>query len=78
MKTYTKKNKMETIKFKSSDEIARCLSEPRELCKTCYNWLTQKMVGFNDLPQCSEICRHSSPRVYLLRQSNTCKQYCNM
>lgn len=30
------------------------LSTPRELCKDCYNWLTQEDVGFNDLPHCIE------------------------
>lgn len=68
---------METNNFNSDNEMVRCLSEPRELCKTCYNWLTQEMVGFNDLPQCSE-GGHPSTRDYLLKQSDTCKQYCNM
>ena len=30
------------------------LSTPRELCKECYNWLTQEDVGFYDIPHCSE------------------------
>lgn len=75
--SYTKKIKMETNKFKSGEEITRCLSEPKELCKTCYNWLTQEDVGFNDLPQCSED-HCSDARKYLFGRSDTCKRYCNM
>lgn len=26
---------------------------PREQCKTCYEWLTQEDVGFNDIPHCT-------------------------
>lgn len=62
--------------MKADDEIVRCLSEPRELCKTCYNWLTQEDVGFNDLPQCSD--SDSSTKAYLFGCSDTCKRYCNM
>lgn len=29
------------------------LSEQRELCKECYNWLTQEDVGEFDFPHCS-------------------------
>ena len=63
--------------MKTGDEILRCLSEPRELCETCYNWCTQEMVGFNDLPQCSE-AGHACTRDYLLGCSDTCNRYCNM
>lgn len=56
--------------------IVRCLSEPRELCKKCYNWLTKEDVGFNDLPQCSE-SRFESCRSYLLGRSDTCRRYLN-
>lgn len=54
--------------------IVRCLSEPRELCKTCYNWCTQEMVGFNDLPQCTED-HYSSVRAYLFGHINVCPKY---
>lgn len=30
------------------------LWKQREMCKTCYNWMSQEDVGFDDLPQCSE------------------------
>lgn len=52
----------------------RCLSEPRELCKTCYNWLTQEDVGSRDLPQCSED-HYSSVRSYLFGHSDVCIKY---
>lgn len=55
------------------EHIARCLSEPRDLCKTCYNWLTQEDVGFNDLPQCGE--NDSSCRAYLLGYIDKCNRY---
>ena len=63
--------------MKKGFDIVRCLSEPKELCKTCYNWLTQEMVGLNDLPQCSEGHRPNA-RKYLLGSCATCSEYCNM
>lgn len=56
------------------NRIVRCLSEPRELCKTCYNWLTQEDVGFNDFPQCSE-GHFASTRAYLLGNTDVCPKY---
>lgn len=62
--------------MKKNSEVERCLSTPRELCKSCYNWLTQEDVGFNDLPQCSEA--KSECRSYLLGYKDTCNRYCNI
>jgi hypothetical protein len=57
-------------------DIVRCLSEPRELCKTCYNWLTQEDVGPNDFPHCGEsVCE--SCRGYLLGRFDNCRRYLN-
>ena len=58
-------------------DIVRCLSEPRELCKTCYNWLTQEDVGPNDFPQCSESGRESCSG-YILGRLDNCRWYLNL
>lgn len=58
-------------------DIVRCLSEPRELCKTCYNWLTQEDVGPNDFHQCSESGRESC-RGYLLGRLDNFRGYLNL
>lgn len=57
----------------SGEEIVRCLSEPRELCKHCYNWLTQEDVGTNDLPQCGDST--SETRSYLFGRKDTCNRF---
>ena len=58
-------------------DIVRCLYEPRELCKTCYNWLTQEDVWPNDFPQCSESGRESCSG-YLLGRLDNCRGYLNL
>lgn len=60
----------------SGEEIVHCLSEPRELCKHCYNWLTQEDVGFNSFPGCSE----STPetRSYLFGKIDTCSRFLDL
>lgn len=58
-------------------KIVSQLNNPRELCETCYNWLTQDDVGFNDLPHCviadCEECRN-----YLLGHTKKCSKYLNL
>ena len=47
----------------------------RELCKTCYNWLSQEDVGFNDLPHCSE--NRANEADYLNGYCENCDSYLN-
>ena len=61
---------METEERRKNNDLVYCLSNPREMCETCYNWLTQEDVGSNDLPQCSE--NKQSCRDYLFGYSDTC------
>ena len=34
-------------------DYAKLLSTPREMCKECYEWLTQEDVGEHDTPHCT-------------------------
>lgn len=45
-------------------------------CKTCYNWMTQEDVGFDDIPQCSE--PDSECRDYLNGILKNCPKYLNL
>lgn len=55
-------------------DIAKLLSTPRELCKTCYNWCTQEDVGEHDWPQCSEAFDWDC-YWYLTRKNDTCPKH---
>ena len=57
-------------------DITFCLSQPRDLCKKCYNWLSQEDVGFNDLPGCSD--SRPSSREYLLGYSDNCSKFLDL
>ena len=57
-------------------DAAKLLSEPRELCKTCYNWLSQEDVGPNDFPHCGAFGYESHN--YLIRLTDTCSEYLDL
>ncbi len=57
----------------AENNIAKRLSTPRELCKDCYNWLTQYDVGEYDLPHCAE--NAFDAHAYLIGTSNTCSKH---
>jgi hypothetical protein len=62
--------------FMTAKDNIYCLSHPRDLCKKCYNWLSQEDVGFNDLPGCSE--SRSGCRDYLLGYKNYCLRFLDL
>lgn len=55
-------------------DIAKLLSTPRDLCKTCYNWCTQEDVGEYDFPHCCEGSCYETHN-YLIGLSDTCPKH---
>lgn len=51
------------------------ICQQRELCKTCYNWLSQEDVGPNDLPHCSE--NRANEINFLKGYCDNCDSYLN-
>jgi RNase P subunit RPR2 len=49
-------------------------STQRELCKNCYNWLTQEDVGPHDFPHCQETNRYACLD-YLYHRRNDCPEH---
>lgn len=47
---------------------------PRELCKRCRNWLTQKDVGFNDFPHCVRSYDYDADS-YANQMTDTCPEF---
>lgn len=61
-------------KIKEEENLPK-ICKPRELCKTCYNWLSQEDVGENDIPHCTD--DKSNERHYLNGDCDTCESYLN-
>ena len=55
---------------KQQIDYAKLLSTPREMCKECYNWLTQEDVSENDLPHCE--CGEYESHNYLIYLRDDC------
>ena len=52
-------------------DIAKVLSTPKELCKTCIDWCDE---DFNDIPHCANANFYETHH-YLFGETDTCPCY---